>query len=551
LHDSVVGIARLALYLLLAAVAFVLLIACANVANLLLARAATRQKEIAIRVSVGAKRFRLVRQLLTESVVLSLLGGLLGLLVGAWGISLLAANIVKNNVINLPRPEQIGLDRWVFVFTLAVSLLSALLFGLAPALQSSKPNLNVTLKESATASSGPSRNLRSLLVITEVALSFVLLICAGLMIRSFVKLLQVNTGFDQRQVLTMDLSLSPRKYVENNQVGAFYTQALDKIKNMPGVTAVGITSNLPLGGSDRSGSFYIEGRPTPVAGDVARANLRYASPDYFRALEIPIKAGRSFTDQDNETAVPVAVISEAMKRRYWPNEDPLGKRIRVGTPPGAPEAPWLTIVGVAGDVRHSALSAQPLSELYQMYAQSPLHGMTFVVRTSADPLSFVGTVKNEVAQIDRDQPFYNIRTMEKVVSDSAALSRFAMVLLAVFAGVALVLAAVGVYGAMSYSVNQRTHEIGIRMALGASPPKILKLVVEQGMKLVLIGELIGLIAAFALTRVLTGFLFGVNSADPVTFAAVMLLLFGVALAACYFPARRATRVDPLNALRYE
>ena len=551
LHDSVVGIARLALYLLLAAVAFVLLIACANVANLLLARAATRQKEIAIRVSVGARRFRLVRQLLTESVVLSLLGGLVGLLVGAWAISLLAANIVKNNVINLPRPEQIGLDRWVFVFTLAVSLLSALLFGLAPALQSSKPNLNVTLKESATASSGPSRHLRSLLVITEVALSFVLLICAGLMIRSFVKLLQVNTGFDQRQVLTMDLSLSPRKYVENNQVGAFYTQALDKIKNMPGVTAVGITSNLPLGGSDRSGSFYIEGRPTPVAGDVARANLRYASPDYFRALGIPIKAGRSFTDQDNETAVPVAVISEAMKRRYWPNEDPLGKRIRVGTPPGAPEAPWLTIVGVAGDVRHSALSAQPLSELYQMYAQSPLHGMTFVVRTSADPLSFVGTVKNEVAQIDRDQPFYNIRTLEKVVSDSAALSRFAMVLLAVFAGVALVLAAVGVYGAMSYSVNQRTHEIGIRMALGASPPKILKLVVEQGMKLVLIGELIGLIAAFALTRVLTGFLFGVNSADPVTFAAVMLLLFGVALAACYFPARRATRVDPLNALRYE
>jgi len=552
LHDSVVGIARLGLYLLLGAVAFVLLIACANVANLLLARAATRQKEIAIRVSVGAKRNRLIRQLLTESVVLSLIGGLVGLLIGGWAISVLAANIVKNNVINLPRPETIGLDRWVLFFTLGVSLLSAILFGLAPALQTSKPNLNETLKESGNTSKGVrSRRLRSVLVITEVALSFVLLICAGLMIRSFFKLLEVKTGFDQRQVLTMDLSLSPRKYPEPSQAGAFFTQALDKVKNIPGVTAVGLTSNLPLGGSDRSGTFYIEGLPTPVGGNVPRANLRYASPDYFRALGIPIKAGRSFTDQDNEKAVPVAVISEQMAKRYWPNEVSLGKRIRVVTPPGAPEAPWLTIVGVAGDVRHSALSAQPLAELYQMYAQTPLQGMTFVIRTSTEPLSMVAAVKNEVAQLDRDQPFYNIKSMEQVVSDSAALGRLAMVLLGVFAGVALVLSAVGVYGAMSYSVSQRTHEIGIRMALGASPPKILKLVVEQGMKLVLIGQVIGLIAAFALTRVLTGFLFGVSSFDPLTFGGVILLLFAVAIAACYFPARRATRVDPLIALRYQ
>lgn len=551
LYDSVVGIARVALYLLLAGVGFVLLIACANVANLLLARAATRQKEIAIRVSVGAKRKRLIRQLLTESVLLSLVGGLVGLLVAGWAISVLAANIIRNNVIRLPRPENIGLDSTVFFFTLGVSLLSAILFGLAPALQSSKPNLNETLKESGNASGGlRSRHLRSVLVITEVALSFILLICAGLMIRSFVKLLAVNTGFDQRQVLTLDLYLSPLKYADN-QVGAFFTQALDKIKNLPGVTAVGFTSNLPLGGSDRSGSFYIEGQPAPVAGNIPKAHMRFASPDYFRALGIPIKAGRSFTDQDDEKAVPVAVISETMAKRYWPNEDPLGKRIRVFTPPGVPEAPWLTIVGVAGDVTHSALSAQPFAELYQNYAQSPLRLMTFVVHTNTEPLSLAPAVKSAVAELDRDQPFYNIKSMDQVVADSASLSRFAMVLLGIFAAVALVLAAVGIYGVMSYSVSQRTHEIGIRMALGASPPKILKLVVEQGMKLVLIGELIGLVAAFALTRVLTGFLYGVGSADPVTFAGVMLLLFAVALAACYFPARRATRVDPLNALRYE
>jgi putative ABC transport system permease protein len=371
------------------------------------------------------------------------------------------------------------------------------------------------------------------------------------MIRSFFNLLEVHTGFDQRQVLTMDLSLSPRKYAEPSQAGAFFTQALDKVKNISGVTAVGLTSNLPLGGSDRSGGFYIEGQPVPVGGNVPRANLRYASPDYFRAMGIPIESGRSFTDQDNEKAVPVAVISETMAKKYWPNESALGKRIRVATLPGAPEAPGLTIVGVAGDVRHTALSARPLAELYQMYAQSPLNAMTFVVRTTADPLSMVSTVKNEVAQLDRDQPFYNIKSMDQVVSDSAALSRFAMVLLGVFAGVALVLSTVGIYGAMSYSVNQRTREIGIRMALGASPPKILQLVVKQGMKLVLIGEVIGLFAAFALTRVLTGFLFGVGSADPLTFVGVMVLLFAVALAACYFPARRATRVDPLFALRYE
>jgi putative ABC transport system permease protein len=552
-HESVVGIAQTALLLLLAAVGFVLLIACANVANLLLARAASRQKEIAIRMSVGAKRKRLIRQLLTESILLSLLGGVLGLLLGGWAIRLLVANITRNNAINLPRVENISLDSKVLLFTLAVSLLSGILFGLAPALQISQVNLNDTLKEGGggAASGVRSRRLRSTLVIAEVALSFVLLIGAGLMIRSFVKLLEVKTGFEPKQVLTMDVSLSPRKYAEPRQISDFYAKALDQLQRVPGVTAAGITSNLPLGGSDQSGLFFIEGQPTPVAGNIPRANLRFASPNYFRALGITLKSGRSFTDQDTANSIPVAIVNEAMVRRYWPNEDPLGKRIKVVSSPGVPEQQWLTIVGLVHDVKHSALSSQPRAELYQMYAQNPSNSMTFVVRTTTAPLSLIAPIKTEMLALDKEQPVYNIRTMEQVVSDAASPSRFSMILLGVFAAVALILAAVGIYGVMSYSVSQRTHEIGIRMALGASPRTIHKLVIEQGLKLVLIGEAIGLIAALGVARILAGLLYGVGTADPITFAGVLLLLLGVAMAACYFPARRAVQVDPLRALRYE
>jgi putative ABC transport system permease protein len=547
LHEQLVGKIRAALLVFLVAVGFVLLIACANVANLLLARAAARQKEIAIRTALGAGRYRIIRQLLTESVLLAVVGGALGLLFAMWATDYLVA-LGSDSI---PHLGRIGFDSRVFGFTTLLTLLTGVAFGLAPALQFSRPDLNETLKESGrSATGGRSRQrLRGFLVVSEIAISLLLLIGAGLLVKSFLRLQSVSPGFDPRNVVALNVFLPGAKYPEDAQQRAFFDQAQERIQMLPGVESVGMVSNLPISGGFDTVSFYIEGRPVTAREDVPDLERYTINSDYFRAMSIPLISGRPFGAEDRADSVPVTIISEATARRFWPNESPLGKRIN--TDIDDPTRPWRTIVGVVGDVRHYALDTEPTPQFYLPYSQGPVQYMALLVRTNNNPESQIAAVRAQIWAIDKDQPIFNVKTMESFVAESVAQRRFMMLLLGLFAGVALVLAIIGLYGVMAYTVTQRTHEIGIRMALGAQASDVLRMVIGQGMSLVVVGVGMGLLAAFALSRLISSFLYGVSATDPLTFVGVPLLLCAVAAIASYIPARRATKVDPMVALRYE
>jgi putative ABC transport system permease protein len=544
LHEQLVGDVRPALLVLLGAVGFVLLIACANVANLLLARAASRHKEVAIRMALGASRSRLIRQLLTESVLLAVIGGGFGLLLALWGVDLLTALAPES----LQSVKGVGMDSRVFGFTLIISILTGVLFGLAPALQASKPDLNESLKEGGRTSADSRRNrFRTMLVVSEVSLSLVLLICAGLMVMSFSRLLQVSPGFNPDNVLTMGLSLPDTRYKEPEQWSAFHRHVLERVKVLPGIQSAGIITNLPFGDGNMSLTFRRTDGPPMLPSEQPATIFHANSPGYFQTMGIPLLKGRDFTEQDAEKAPPVLIINETMARQHFAGEDPIGKTMIVGY--GAPVP--REIIGIVGDVKHAGLTKDLKVEMYSPCDQTPLPFITLVVRSTSDTAGLLAAIRREVQAVDKDQPLASVRTMSERISNSIAQPRFYTLLLSVFAIVALMLAAVGIYGVMSYSVTQRTREIGIRMALGADRRNIVKMVIRQGMTPAVIGVAIGLAAAFVLTRFMASLLFAVSATDPLTFAAISLLLAAVALAACYIPARRATKVDPMVALRYE
>jgi predicted permease len=548
LRTNLVGESSAALLMLLGAVALVLLIACANVSNLLLARAAARGKEIAVRLALGATRLRLVRQLLVESVLLALAGGTAGLLLGWWGVELMRGLLPPN----FPRAQAIGFDLRVLGFTFLVSLLTGVVFGLAPALRATNPDVNESLKESSRGAAGDVRRsrVRSLLVVSEVALSLMLLVGAGLLFRSLLRLQSVELGFRPARLLTFRVSPSGPNFDTDPKYSTFYDQIAERARALPGVDAVGVINTLPLSKGPTT-AFRVEGRP-PLAKDKwPGVNYRSVSPDYFRAVSVPILKGRAFDAHDDESATRVVIVNQSLARRDFPGEEPVGKRINMGAtaPDGQPA--WFEIVGVVGDVRSLELSSEPTPEIYTSYLQDPFAGMSFVVRTAVEPEGLIPSVREAVRQVDRAQPVTEFKEMEKLVGDAAAQPRFNSLLLAVFAGLSLLLAAAGIYGVMSYGVTQRTREIGLRMALGAQPGDVLRLVVGRGMWLTLVGVGVGLVASFGLTRVLRSLLFGVSDTDPLTFVGVALLLTLVAFIACYIPARRATKVDPTVALRYE
>ena len=547
LPEQLVGHVRPALLMLLCAVGLMLLIACANVANLLLARASTRRREFAIRAALGAARSRLIVQLLTESLLLATLGGIGGVLLASWGVDA----VIALSPHNLPRLDQVRIDAHVLIFALGVSLVTALIFGLAPALQFSRTNLQEFLKEGGrTGSTGFARNrLRNLLVVSEVALALMLLVGAGLLVRSFVRLLQVDSGFTVDKALALEVHVWGRARTPE-QRAAFFEQSLDRIAALPGVEAAGAVSALPFHTNpiEIKSELVIEGRPIPAPGQEPIAYATVATYDYFRTMGIPLRRGRLFTRFDNKDAAPVALIGETMSKRFWPDEDPVGKKITVRF---LGQQVTREIVGVIGDVRHTGLDSDPRPELFLPHLQEPYGSMTYIVRTSVDPQTLLPAVKREVWSVSKTQPFSSIATMEQLISRSLGERRFSLLFLTTFAAIALALAGVGIYGLINFNTSQRTHEIGVRMALGAGRRDIFKLVVGQGLALTLIGVALGLAAAFALTRYLSSLLFNVSAADPITFVAVSLLLVGVALLACYIPARRAMKVDPMIALRYE
>ncbi len=547
LRERLVGSMRMPLLVLLGAVAFVLLIACANVANLLLARATARQKEIAVRTALGASRLRIIRQLLTESVLLSLIGGALGFGLSVW----LTRLLVMISPANSPRFNEIGIDLRVFLFTTAIALLTGLAFGLAPALQTSKLELNENLKESGRRGSGGegSNRLGSALIVVEIALSFMLLVGAGLLIKSFIRLRDVSPGFNTNNVLTLRVGLPPGKFAAGEPRAQIFKQTVEKIQSVPGVESVGAVLSMPLGGDVFNvGRAYIrEGRPS-TPEESANATYLVATPDYFRALQIPVASGRLFTDQDHGNAPKVVIVNESMARKLWAGESPIGKRITIWRDEKFPRE----IVGVVGDTKVS-LENEARPQMYVPYAQDANWGsLTMVVRTtSSDPASLAPAIRSQIRELDKGLPVYNVKTMDTVLGDSVSQRRSSMLLISTFAIVAVLLAMIGIYGVTAYYVTQRTHEIGIRMALGAQLRDVLSLVLRRGVVLALIGVAVGLGGAIALTRLISSLLFGVTAIDVTTFATVALVLIAVALIACYIPARRATKVDPLVALRYE
>jgi len=547
LHEQVVGDIRPALLVLLGTVGLVLMIGCANVANLLLARAASRQKEMSVRAALGASRARLVRQLLTETTLLALLAGGLGLLLAGLGTGL----IVSFAPDTLPRVKEVSLDRSAFAFAALLSLLASAAFGAVPALQASKPDLDASLKGGGGRANSPGhQRLRGLAVVMEFALALVLLVSAGLVIKSFWRLLQVAPGFDPQNVLTFELSLPPAKYARREEVDAFYRRLIERVRTLPGVRAVGAATILPLSGSNNDQAFIVEGRMPRDLSEVASVEFRAVTPDYFHAMGIPLLTGRDFTDADYDRAPAVAIVNQALARRHLPGGAALGKQFTMDDP-RRPGARWLTVVGVAADVRHRGLNVEAEPEVYVPHSQYPRSSMAVVARTASDPADAAAAIRREVAGLDADLPLYNTRAMGQIVSESIARQRLSTLLLAVFAAVALGMAAVGIYGVMSLTTAQRTREIGIRMALGAPAGGVLTLIVGQGMRLALIGMGVGLAASLALTRLMRSLLFGVGAADPLTFIAVPALLASVALVACYLPARRAMKADPLRALRSE
>ena len=549
LTESIVGDIRPTLLMLLAAVGLVLLIACANVANLLLARSARRQREIAIRTALGAARSRILRQLFTESLILAVAAGVAGLLLAIAGTSLLSAYLPEG----VPRIRETATDASVLAFTLGASVLTGVLFGLAPALQTSNPALTETLKEGERNSSPGHNRTGKILVVTEVALTLVLLVGAGLLVKSFWRLMQVDPGFNSENLLAMQISVNAGPD-EGARVAAFLGQLQQRVKQLPGVQSVAVSNGLPFEGANQP-SFVIEGQAPPEPGHEPNAILYITSSDYFDTLQINLLRGRTFSLQDTPRTPLVVLIDEVFARQYFPNEDPLGKRLKQTGSDDSRE-----IVGIVRHVEHSNLEGESASraEVYSAFNQIPVERLpryvrrvNLLVRTTVDPLSLAQGVRNQIAALDKDQAVFNVRTMEQALARSVSARRFSMILLSVFAVLALVLAAVGIYGVISYSVAQRTREVGIRMALGAQTTDVLKLVVRDGLRLVVIGVAVGLVGAVMLTRLMTTLLFGVTPTDAVTYATVALALVGVALAACYIPARRAAKVDPLVALRFE
>src|SRR3954471_3709556 len=546
LHEEIIGNMKPALLVLLGAVAFVLLIACANVANLLLARAAVRHKEIALRLALGADRARLTKQLLVESVLLSLLGGVVGLAFAYAELQVLTRFIPPD----VAHAEMISIDAKVLGFTLLVALVTGLVFGLAPASQASHFNLNDTLKEGGRdAGAGPKgKRLRSALVIAEVAVSFILLIGAGLLINSFMHLRNLDPGFRVDHLLALNVDLSETKYPDNPKRTAFFDEVVRRVQALPGVRSVAVAGNLPFTYNGDSMPIGVEGIPDPPPDQHPDVIFRAVGPGYFSPMGIPFVRGRDFNEQDTLDTSLAVVVSEKTAKYYWPNADPIGKRLKNGST--TQEGPWRTVVGVVKDVRQNDFIAEPKMQMYFTYRQlRSLMPNALIVRTAVDPLSLATSVRNAIWSVDKDQTVANVDTMEQIVAGAVARQRFSMLLLAVFAGVALVLAAVGIYGVMSYSVAQQTREIGIRMALGAQRSDVLKMTVKQGLKLVALGLVIGLAAAFILTRVMATLLFGISATDPLTFISISLVLLAVAILASYIPALRATKVDPMIALR--
>ncbi|HMH45442.1 MAG TPA: ABC transporter permease, partial [Pyrinomonadaceae bacterium] len=545
LQDRLVSGVRLSLLVLLCAVAFVLLIACANIANLLLARASSRQKEMAVRTALGASRLRIIRQLLTESLLLSFLGGGFGLLLSFWLTKLLIAL----SPANAPRFDEIRPNTRVFIFTIALTFLTGLIFGLAPALQASRFDQSEGLKEGSRGNAGGrSDRVRGLLMVAEIAMSFMLLVGAGLLIKSFMHLREVKPGFNPDHVLTMRISVPPGKFEEDEPRRQFFQQAIDQIHSLPGVQSVGMVLSLPLGGDTFNvwRGYIREGRPaTPEeSGDAA---YLAATPDYFRTLQIPLITGRNFTDRDVENTTKVVIVNETTARKLWPGQSPIGKHITIWPDEKFPRE----IVGIVGETKAS-LDNEPGEQMYVPYGQDASWGsMSFVISTNGDPANAAAAVRNEIRSLDKGTPVFNVRPMSEVLATSVAPRRTPMLLLSAFAGAALLLAMIGIYGVTAYYVTQRTQEIGIRMALGAQMSDVLKLVLKGGMALALFGIVAGLAGAFVLTRWMTTLLFGVKPTDALTFIAVSICLLVTALLACYIPARRATKVDPLVALRYE
>jgi putative ABC transport system permease protein len=547
-HNDLVRDYSEALWLILGAVGCVLLIACANVANLLLARATARYKEIAVRAALGASRRRVMRQLLTESLALSLGGGLLGLLLAWWGTAALIRLIPEN----VPRLAEINLDSRVFGFTLLISVATGVVFGLAPALQASKVELTEAMKEgSRNAGAGGGRGrLRGALVVSEIAIALVVLIGAGLLLQTFRRLQQVDLGFDMRNILTATVELPDSRYPKPEQATAFYQNLLDRVKALPGVEAVSAIAPQPLSGDAYVISFDIEGRDIPK-GARPSSHFRSISLDYFSAMKIPLLAGRAFTERDDARSPGVVIVNETFAKRHFPGENPIGKHLKPSISLEG-EPVWREIVGVVKDVKHrQTLSGDYDPEYYVPHAQIPINSMNLIVRVTNDPRGLARSLQHEVQSLDRDIPVFRIKTMEQYLGMAVAQPKFNALLLGLFAGLALLLTAIGLYGVMAYSVIQRAQEIGIRIALGAQTGDVLKMVLRQGLKLTALGLLIGLAAAFALTRYMQSLLFGVKATDPLTFVAIALLLIVVALLACWVPARRATKVDPMVALRNE
>lgn len=549
LLEQQIGDIKTALWVLMAAVGLVLLIACANVANLLLVRASAREREIAVRQALGVGRARLVQQLLTESTILGLLGGVAGLAVAYWTLRVLVAL----SATSFPRMAEVRMDVPVLLFTVVVSLATGILFGLAPAFQVSRTDSHAALKEGGRSgtSGASSHRLRSALVVGELALSLTLLAGAGLLIRSFLRLQEVDTGFRSDGVLTMRIALPSEKYSKVEQTRAFYREILDRIRRLPGVDSAGAVTGLPLSGTGWSGTITVDTQAVPEKDRTPEADQRPVMPTYFEAMGIPLIRGRYFDSRDTETSARVAIIDETMAKTYWPNQDPLGKRIHSGGRGG--RSPWATVVGVVRHVRYRTLESPSRVEFYWPYAQTPfaLGTMSLAIHTTSDPRMLIEAVRREVLSLDPDQPVYRIRTMSDLVSESVARRRLSMSLLAIFAGVALLLAAVGIYGVMSYSVAQRAHEVGIRLALGASKPQIIRLILSNSLWLTLSGVVLGLIGSLAMTSLMKTLLFDVTSTDPLVFVAVASLLTATGIIATLIPAFRATSRDPLTALRQE
>ncbi len=543
LQEQITGNVKPALYVLLGAVVFVLLIGCANVANLQWARAASRGREMAIRVALGASRWRVIRQSLVESLLLACVGGGLGFLLAVWIVTWLLLHLPEG----FPRASEIGIDTAVFGFTFGVSLLTGIIFGLAPAIQAVRTDVNDALKSGGKGSINGGARLRRGFVVAQVALSLMLFIGAGLLIKSFWRLTNVNPGFQPDHLLTVHVSLPDQKYPEPAQVIEFFRNMPERLSTLPGVKAVSAVNLLPISGGDPHGELTIDGR-TFAAGEAPGVSYRRILPNYFRAMGIPLLYGREFDDRDTGGKPDVVIINQKMAQSYWPDGNAVGKRIKIGPPENEP---WVTIVGVVGNVNHTGLDAEPDFATYEPHAKRPWSEMTLLVRTAGDPLNLAGPVQRELKSAEKDILIEDIVTMNRRLDLSVAPQRLNVVLLATFAFIALVLATAGIYGVMAHSVTQRTQEIGLRMALGAQLADVMKMVLRSGMWLALIGIAIGLVGAFFMTGLMSKLLFGVTPTDAVTFASVAGILFVVALLACYIPARRATKVDPTIALRYE